>query len=94
MGSNSTGTIGPRHSKAQTEGWAYNRVPTVRNKKKQTHTVKGITVCFMTMLPWKSWAGENQPRLAGENQPRLAGENQPRLAGKDHDWEAFACASE
>jgi hypothetical protein len=30
VGSNSSGTLGPRHSKAHTEGWAYNRVPTVK----------------------------------------------------------------
>ena len=30
MGSNSSETLGPRHSKAHTEGWAYNRVSTVQ----------------------------------------------------------------
>jgi len=31
VGLNSSGTLGPRHSKARPKGWAYNRVPTVRN---------------------------------------------------------------
>ena len=31
VGSNSSETLGPRHSKAHTEGWAYNRVSTVND---------------------------------------------------------------
>ena len=31
VGSNSSETLGPRHSKAHTEGWAYNRVSTVKS---------------------------------------------------------------
>jgi len=32
VGSNSSGTQGPRHSKAQPGGWAYNRVSAVINE--------------------------------------------------------------
>ena len=31
-GSNSSGTLGPRHSKAYPFGWAYNRVATVKSQ--------------------------------------------------------------
>ena len=88
MGSNSSETLGPRHSKAHTEGWAYNRVSTVKqisyrmNLRSRWNTFDICSTCMVKMLPQLEANINGRPT----NIPKTILEPGPQFTKTEFKW--------